>query len=192
MDYREILGLMCPHGIEIGKPFGGIPNLTGLDVAAAVGMGHLSRGQSLLIMVKYCDERVHFKELWEHWYHAVISQGQKEGWRRLDGRPGKIPRYAYLAMYSLTEDLSALHCQVCEGHGELMIGEVVTDCPVCDKVGRMYPSGREIARQLEMDHKNFQRVWQKRLQWCRHELQVWDRHAIAEIEKHIHNRADSA
>ena len=189
MDYREILALMCPHGIEIGKPFGGIPNLTGLDVAAAVGMGHIDRGPGLLLQVKYCDERVHYHELWFCWYHAVITQAQKDGWRRRDGPGKKIPRYAYLAMYSLVEDLSTLHCQSCEGRGELMLGETMCECPVCDGIGRLYPSGREISRQLHMDEKTFRTTWKSRLQWCRHELQVWDRHAIAEVEKHIHTSA---
>ena len=72
---------MCPRGIQIGRPTGGIPSLTAADVAAVVAMGKLTRTQTLLLYVKYLLELDSWDELRRAWHHEVVTHGQQESWR---------------------------------------------------------------------------------------------------------------
>lgn len=191
-DTRELLAMMTAHGVPSSAGVGGIPALTAQDVAAAMGMGHIPRREALLLLVKFCDDRSHFHELWAFWFKAVMEHAISKGWRT-NRRPGEkrpLPRFKWLAEHTLQEALSDLHCQVCEGHREIAFGGGVTkECPACRGTGRRYWSQRQWAYRLRVGRGAYRRIWSHRVAWCRHEIQVWELNAIWHASRFLYSDA---
>lgn len=168
MDSRELLAQMCPHGIQIGMPFGGIPKLTALDVAAAVAFGRMRKSSAMLLLVKYCDDASMIHELWAHWFRTVMSQAARDGWK---GKDGRLER---LSLVTLNECLSANQCPDCHGTRSAVIDQKKIECPRCNGTGKQYDSERKLAADLGVEKKTYKNVWQSRVAWCRRELNSWE------------------
>lgn len=52
----ERLAMLNPHTVQFGLGRGGIPEITPLDVAAAMGMAKLSSLESAILLVKWADQ----------------------------------------------------------------------------------------------------------------------------------------
>lgn len=137
---------LTTKGIQAGAIFGGIPELSRTDIAAAC-----TRLQPLhfhLIMAKYCDD-VHsaiqaLGELQEEMgYRAKV-------WAEME--PGKR---TICAAAIIDEFVSAKKCRRCKGNGEVKEGALVVTCKTCDGSGHRSPSVTSRARACEIPESTF-------------------------------------
>ena len=179
-DPAELLAMLCPKGLQVGQSFGGVPRLTALDIAGACGMGHMTKAQSALLMIKYCLELEHIKPLHSWWVVQVTDKAADEGWRTETGKPRMIT----MATLTLIEHLEHNTCRVCNGRGEFHAeGQQVILCPSCAGSGRKYQSQRAIARAMELDESSYRQTWVPRFAWCRRHLQAIEHDALQLLKK---------
>lgn len=175
-DTRELLAMVTAHGVDVGKPFGGAPALTGLDVAGAMGMG-LDRLAAELLLVKYALDETLLGSLRVSWFMVVMERKRAECWK--SDSPG---RFKNLADVTLAEFLSANLCPRCGGRGEIMPLKKPQTCPLCDGARKRYPSDRAMARGVGISHEGYRRYWVDRVQWCRDELERRERVGVARLK----------
>lgn len=181
LDTRERVALMTAHGIgEVGRPFGGIPMLTGMDVAGAMGLG-VNRLGSELLFVKYADDKDLLKSLRITWFMHVMEHGKvAHDWKSKGG--GK---FWNMAETTLAENLGLNLCKRCGGRGQIMPLKKPQTCPVCDGGGKQYPSERAMARGVDVSVQAYRESWTNRVQWCRDELEKQERVAVALLWRNL-------
>lgn len=172
-DTRELLAMMTPHGVQVGKPFGGIPKLTGLDVAGAMGMG-LDRLEAHLLLVKYADERALMTQIRIAWFMVVMDHGRRAGWKS-----EQQGRFKNLADTTMAEFLGLNLCSNCRGRGQTMLRKLPLTCSVCEGSGKQHPSERAMARGVGITVQSYRKSWTDRVRWCRDELERRERVAVA-------------
>lgn len=177
LDTRERLALVTPHGIgELDAPRGGIPDLTSMDVAAAMGLGVDQLGAELLL-VKYADDVGQLKPLRTRWFMYVMEWGKKQHqWKAK--KPG---RFKNLSDVTLAEYLSLHVCPTCQGRGEVPVMKSFKQCTHCGGSGRIHPTSSQMASEIGVSQEDYHRTWESRVQWCRDELESKERVAISLI-----------
>lgn len=136
-------------GIQPGMPFGGMPELTRTDIAAAcTGLEPL---HFHLIMAKYCDD--------VHSALKALGEVQDEMCERrsLWAEMDPIVR-TKVAAALLEEFVSARRCRRCKGTGEGVEWKKVVPCKSCDGTGRMAVSAASRARACGIPESTF-RSW---------------------------------
>ncbi len=164
-DPREKLAMLQPHGPHPDTIFGGTPVLTGLDVAAAMGMAHMDRLTETLLRVKYLDDQALVSELWAKWVLVVTAEGARAGWPR---EPGRC--WVRIAEWSLEEAVASNCCRRCKGVGTIRVEEKVIVCAACDGTGRRYRSTSAMAREMGLPRRTFLRRYREPLSWARRRL----------------------
>lgn len=179
MDARELLAKLAPHGIPLGAvSLGGIPALTAHDVAAAIGMAHLSPFQSTLMRVKYCGDETCFLDLRVIWYLLVHDLGMQLGWPRPNANG---PAWMILAFVSLLEHCDPRRCHVCKGAKEITIDAKVIQCQTCKGSGLRAISERKLAKLAGVSRQTWEQSFSPALATCRSELQSIEDQAIRRI-----------
>lgn len=180
LDTRERIALLTAHGIgEVGRPFGGIPTLTGMDVAGAMGMG-LNRLGAELLLVKYADDVNLLPSLRISWFMHVMEHKMAQGWRSQ-----KAGKFRNLADTTLAENLALNLCKRCRGRGQIMPFKKPQTCPSCGGGCKQYPSEREMARGVDVSVQAYRESWTGRVRWCRDELEKLERVAVSLSLIHI-------
>lgn len=173
---------MCPHGIQVGMPFGGVPQLTALDIAAALGMADVEDIQVRLLRVKFALDLGCYDRLRYEWMHRVVTHAVDEGWKAAKGKPRILP----MAVFTLIEHLGWNCCPACHGNAERMVGDVKEICPTCDGTGKQYRSERWVAQHvLSVHHSTFQQTWRDRFNWCRGDLAELEDAAVRKLRSRI-------
>lgn len=178
-DPREQLAMMTPHGIQIGKPFGGVPALTALDIAGAVGMAHLEPCQWWLLEPKYLDDWSHIHELRAWWLMQIGNQRRAENWTC---KPGQMTALRDL---SLEETLDPNRCRRCRGTGERLVDSKPRPCLACKGTGMRYRREEILAHGLRVSRREYRNRWLPRMAWCRFELMRIELSALTEIARRL-------
>lgn len=172
----ELLALLTPHGIEIGRPFGGISNLSALDVAAALAMGGAEGHESALLLTKYCHDAQQSHVLWGYWGPTVINHARRN-WKWEKGQMQKLARI------TLQDAVEAHTCRTCGGTGVGIANSKMIDCKSCGGGGRMYFGDREMARQLGVGRHVYRSTWLERVEWCRRVLGAWEAGGLSALAR---------
>ena len=141
-----LMARMTVKGVTHGNSFGGIPELTKTDIAAAC-----TRLQSLqfhLVMAKYCDD--------VHSAIAALSELQTEMkirsqvWRDMQPRRREI-----CAAAIVDEFVASKRCRSCKGRGQVTeIAKIVT-CKPCDGTGKRSISATSRAKASNIPESTF-------------------------------------
>lgn len=141
-----LMARLTTKGIRPGMPFGGIPDLTKTDIAAAC-----SRLKSLdfhLIMAKYCDD-VH---------SALQAMGELQeflaNWNQAFADMCPIKRNV-MAAAMINEFVSSRRCGSCKGIGEKREGSRIVDCKPCDGTGQKRISATARAKACDIPESTF-------------------------------------
>ena len=132
-----LMARLPAKGIQAGMPFGGIPELTKTDIAAACS--RLGSLQFHLVMAKYCDDV----------YSALEAVGEVQQemrirdsvWREMEPR-----RLQCIAAAIIDECVSAKRCRSCKGRGEVQQATKLVPCAPCDATGKRPISATSRAR----------------------------------------------
>jgi len=141
-----LMARLTTKGVQHGASFGGIPELSKTDIAAAC-----TRLQSLdfhLIMAKYCDD-VHsaiaaLGELQEEMCHKNKLWADMERIRR-----------NYVAAAMIEEFVGAKKCRRCKGTGDGLEWKKVVPCKSCGGTGLLTISATSRARACEIPESTF-------------------------------------
>lgn len=178
-DPGELLAMLCPKGLQVGQPFGGVPSLTALDIAGALGVAHLTPFQMQLLRVKYCLEVQHAPELAQRWKAEVVAKARRD-WRDVTE-----DRLYLLALYTLHEQIQYNLCGTCDGRGEFYEELLKAECPECHGSGRSFASNVRLARMLGVSEATFRRSWTDRFAWCRRSLQAYETDALLAVRESL-------
>ena len=163
-------------------PFGGVPQLTALDIAGAIGMSNMTDLQSYLLRVKYAMDFGCYDKLRYRWMARVVDHAVHEGWKAQKGTPRILP----MAIFTLIEHLGWNACPSCHGAAELVVDEVKVACETCLGTGKQYRSGRWIARHvLDVHPSTYQQTWFDRFNWCRGDLSQIEENAVRKLRYRV-------
>lgn len=162
----ELLSLLTAHGVDPGKPFGGLPSITQMDVAGM--MAKCSACEVALLRAKYCGESSH--DAWAHWFIFLM----KQGWT--DAERGQINSFAHFTLGVCLRG----SCSKCRGVGAVAIEPKVLVCQRCDGSGNEPVSDRKLARQLGIGNK-LDTEWRGRLKWALDQLQSVEMTALYKL-----------
>lgn len=176
-DSRELLAMMTARGIRLGNAYGGVPSLTSLDVAGAMGMGHIPRREAVLLLVKYCDDRTMIHELWAYWFADRMQKAWREKWVRKRGDVEKLSRL------TLEEHIDGKICKTCCGVGSVIVDSKKRDCHVCEGVGRRYAGEPTLADYFGVSRRQYRQVWEPRVADARGELNRWEIEAAEAVAR---------
>lgn len=141
-----LMARVATKGLQPGMIFGGTPELTKTDIAAAC-----SRLQPMhfhLIMAKYCDD--------VHSALQALGELQEEMCLRAQVWADMEPiRRHYVAAAILEEFIGARKCRKCKGTGEEMEGSRVVSCKSCEGSGQRRVSEASRARACEIPESTF-------------------------------------
>lgn len=141
-----LMARLTTKGIRPGMPFGGIPDLTKTDIAAAC-----SRLRPLdfhLIMAKYCDD-VH---------SALQAMGELQellaNWNQYFADMCPLKRNA-MAAAMIDEFASAKPCRSCKGRGDKQEGSRIVACKACEGTGKKRISVTARAKACDIPESTF-------------------------------------
>lgn len=171
-----LMAKMAPHGVMItGQGFGGLAAITGMDVAAALGMGQLSGGAYFFGLLKYCGDEAVESRVRQCIKINVGALAKAWEWKLTDGE------FAKLCELTLAEGLSCPVCGLCNGSGVV----AAKDCERCGGVGRVSRSGRERAAWLGVSETTYRRVWKGRVDDCYRTVVRWETELSEHLKRHF-------
>lgn len=152
MSTLEYLTFLTPKGIKICQSGGRQRILKWEDVAAALGMGNLSKEAYLLGRAKYCHDAPASKGLID-----IITDRSS---RLITQRKWKSKRDVSfdLAKVACLEALSNQNCEYCHGTGIILDNP----CEHCGGRGRARVPEASKYAMANMDKRNWQRRWRSR------------------------------
>ena len=173
---NEILARLNPLSVHFGDTGGGWGEFTPLDLAAALGMGNLSRTAYLLALVKFAGFADLVPELERRAYGEILELFHKNDIER-----GEY--FDAMAKAALYEVVDWNICPKCLGLGEVRAPKVkgLVACKKCDGSGKVFPSNRELAKRCGIPKTTFINKYRK--QYDRMVNQLED--LITEIEAHL-------
>jgi len=126
MDKREKIAKAALHTVDFGSGgwSGGRPEFTSQDVAAAMGMGHLSTLQTAMLLIKYCGMQDY--GLW----HAIVLDIARI-WPSWIGEHD-LPIMGQAAMRAWLTDS---RCGICQGTMWEWLAVPPIPCPDCGGTG---------------------------------------------------------
>ena len=141
-----LVARLTAKGIQPGMPFGGIPDLTKTDIAAACSGTHSL--QFHLVLAKYCDDV----------YSALKAVGELMGemrmrdsvWREME--PQKLQCVAAMI---IDEFVAAKRCRSCKGTGEVKSGTTIVTCKPCQGSGKRLISATSRAKAIGMPESTY-------------------------------------
>jgi len=178
-DARELLAKMCTHGVAFDSvSFGGRPELTAQDVAAAIGMAGLCDGEVALLRLRYCGDQSSWTTARIAWYARVHDMGIRGRWPRPSH---EHPAWMVLALGSLVDHCGPGTCSTCNGVAHLLINNKVQACGACQGSGKESISERQLATLANIPRTTWQRVYTPLLAECRAVLRAIDDRACAKV-----------
>lgn len=125
-----------------------------MDVPAALAMGGAGRGETLMVLAKWVQDRGAQHQLFYVVYDKVVKLAVAEKWRVPKG--GEYLRL--LTRLAIAEVTDPKCCPTCGGRG----ATVRVVCPTCDDRGRRNWSDAMRARAAGIDKSNWSRTWGRR------------------------------
>jgi hypothetical protein len=176
----EILALLTARTLDLGHVPGGRPELTGLDIAAALGMDHDPISADLLLAKYAANPKAYASgRIW--WRMAVGDESIRARW---DRKPAGTT-FA-LADFSLDEWISSGRCTSCHGAAHAVIDHKPVECPACLGTGLERRSGRAAARGIGLPESTYRGShWPLRLDWCRRRLWQIEADALSRLARRL-------
>ena len=142
----NLLARLTTRGVQPDATFGGIPEFSRTDIAAACT--NIKSLPFHLVMAKYCDD-VHsalqaMGELQEEMCHRSTTWAEMNPFRR-----------GYVAAAMVDEFVGARRCRKCKGTGETKEGAKVVECKSCGGSGQRPPSSTSRAKACEIPESTF-------------------------------------
>ena len=141
-----LMARLTTKGLQPGMMFGGTPELSRTDIAAAC-----TRLPSLhfhLVMAKYCDDVASaFMALAELQAEMVVRDLV---WKEMEPR-----RLTCIAASMLDEFVAAKRCRTCKGTAEVKEGNKVVPCKACGATGHLVISESSRARSCGIPKTTF-------------------------------------
>ncbi len=156
---EELFSMMSAKSVNYGgSGGGGIPTLTAQDIAAALGMGRLSRLSANMALYKACDD-VHVLPVLQLEINALVARLYYDfKWKSpFEDQVDTALFFQSMGKLALNEVVGIRH-SVCNGTG--IKGKDV--CSGCAGTGYKALSGRKMAANLGLDESVFRRTWLKR------------------------------
>lgn len=160
----------APWGIGAG----GIPDLTGVDVAA--GLAHCPCEHSYITLTaKYCDDSASLKALQELVGQKVLGRMFRE---RLEHSEGYYIGSRRIALIILWQVLGGYHCTTCGGSGEVDN----KTCPTCEGSKRGQLSDEARARMMGIrGYQNFKPM----ITEIEAEVNSWEEDGLTYLRWHL-------
>jgi hypothetical protein len=159
----EKLALLTTHGIQIGKPFGGTPALTQMDVAGM--MSRCEPCEVAILRAMYCQELIEFYRGRDFFY----AHCKRQGW-------GDYVKTRTIAETTYQEHVLSPRCKACNGTKGLVINSQWVNCERCDGKGYSALGDRALGRLMGMSR--LQEPWVGRVAWARSQLNKWEVEAL--------------
>lgn len=161
-DPRALAAKMAGRPIDYGAVGGGTPRLglTGLDIAGALSMGGARREESLMVMLKWVQDKSVQEPLFYILYDRVVGLAVKRGWKVRKGEEflRKLTRLA------IAEIATPNLCPTCNGRREVWLrGESLpTKCPHCNGVGVRDMEDQDRAALVGITKSSWCELWRDR------------------------------
>ena len=179
MSTAELLAMMTPKGVKVDHIPGGIPKLTGIDVAGACGMAKLSGPEYRLMLAKYCGDADSLRELEYDVWSRTADLAVANGWKPVRGKP----YLRTLAITAIGEVISDHRCHKCNGTG---LNMKLRACHACGGTGiENIPGGADVERLYGISADAWKKTWQHRFPLVVDELRRWEGVAIGKITRSI-------
>ncbi len=137
---------LTPKGLQPDTIFGGTPELTMSDIAAACS--RLQPLQFHLIMAKYCDDVRSALQAMAELQDEMCERSKV--WADMEA----IKR-SYVAAALIEEFVGARKCRRCKGTGEVVEGSAVVGCRPCQGTGQRNASVTARAKACEIPESTF-------------------------------------
>lgn len=173
----EILSRLNPLSVHFGESCGGgWGEFTPLDLAAALGMGNLSRTGYLLALAKFAGYSDVIPELYRLAYREIWELFHSEGLSR-------DTHFESLIKTALYDVIDWHVCPKCFGIGEVKAPKVkgLIKCKKCDGIGKVFPSNRELAKHCEIPKTTFINKYRKPYDRIVKHLEL----RVCEIDAHL-------
>jgi len=191
----ELLAMLEPRSPGLTQGRGGIPEITALDVAGALGCAQdkfasacfqIVRGGSLhnfphVDELLACRQFVEWRERAERLINAQIKvaaahrmgRGAQHAKLEIEGaRAAMWPalddyggKYEMIRRAVVAELRFPRICPLCNGTSEITRESRIVPCTECDARGVLPISDRQRALAMKIDHTNYLRSWRKVYEW---------------------------
>lgn len=173
----EAVKLLASHSVNL-EPSGGIPEVTAEDIAHALGtLKH--KYASLVIRVKYADQKELGRDLFVSLYTCMMESGAKD-WIR--PRPHWVYEMCHTA---LNEFLAPALCPECNGLGEFLHKSLKITCESCLGTGKFRPVDPAIILKV----RNW-KPWDGQYRQIMGKLALWEDIAVGALNKLDRMRID--
>lgn len=195
----SIFALMTARSPQFRPGAGGMPALTGEDVAFALGcLRH--PGQQAFLRMKYTQDFSVSGAAHAILFAIMRREAKKRHWRNPDPYTMHLLCMAALWYGGAVSDVllrqSPLarmlsYCRDCHGRGVIMrkipgggkMLKIPTTCPLCDGTGRPSIIGRQMAEFLEIDPHSWANTWEARFDLAVQILDRWERGGLRRMKR---------
>ncbi len=177
---EQLLAMMTPKGVSFVGGGGGVPALTGLDVAAALGMGRLDRLAYLLVLFKFCGDESVRPDLTILINAEIVSLFESLNWDSPFGDADTGLLLENLGQMALA-DVMGVRCKKCNGTAYI----AAKPCRSCSGSGNHSPSGRQRAARLGLNESNWRRRWSDRYKVIVNKLECAVSRGLYHVIKHV-------
>lgn len=153
-------------------------------------MGNIKHeGASLLIRVKWADQKQFTYDLELLFWMAIVNLAQSEKWPYPMKMNGK-EFYRNLGRLALSENINPNICLECGGCGKEITEEgKLQDCRPCRGSGKSHHSDRSRARLLGMPWETFRNPWADKYKKIQGMADIWESIALSSISRKFQQTA---
>ena len=141
----------------ISEGFGGIPDLTTSDIAAA--LYNCNKPGLMVLLAKVCGEG-DYKAIYEVLFPQVLRRGFREKWRL---RPSDEARAGKLLEIAIKETVGTNICPSCKGVKHSLINPT-EECQLCNGTGKWLIYDQQKADYLGISARAYRKIWRERLE----------------------------
>ena len=180
MAVAALLARITAHGPAlIRMPPGGVPELTGEDIALALGLA--PECAVWILRAKYMADYTGLMRLESALYEEAERRASK--WRGVD--PQSEDGAALLSLLvrkALTEAIQPKLCGHCQGRGSRMRGGLLVQCERCNGTGKGRLSERERCQGTGIEYHAWRKTWGPRLDALVRQLGYWESEGLCVIK----------
>lgn len=192
-----VFALMTARSPQFKPGNGGLPQITGEDVAFALGCCR-HPGQQAFLRMKYTQDFAVFGQAHDPLLAIMQREAQKRHWRNPDKKTLWLLSMAALWYMGCVSDVllrqsefarMLSHCRDCHGRGVIMrkipeAGKLLkkpVPCPLCDGTGRPQLKTQAMADFLEIDWHSWRDTWEARFDLAVQILDRWERTGLRKM-----------
>jgi len=196
MDIEMVLGRIGGGSQKYGDVFAASTSpdrVTATELAGVfAGMRH---GPYLLALAKFLGDSTKEKEFYEYVHEDVLDLMAQRSWREPKGSC-LFSQFVIMALWEIYGNKGGEKCNTCSGmgyvpgDGEDGLAEATGRplpklCPKCNGKGKINPTQRAKARLLEISEAQWSRVWRKRYEEVKSQVERILESYRLDMESHI-------